>query len=155
MGLFSRNEKPAKPVKQIKKTVKNVSKKQKPVKVSKPLPKIVKAVKVEKIVPKAVKTEKVAPKPAEKRGIVNDNEIVYDQKKVAVVKNVTESVMRTYRPRIDLKKCQKTYNCFMFCPRNAILINAEGHPVINYTLCDGCLICLRECPAVAITEEKE
>lgn len=141
MSIFSKHEKKsAKNVKMVKKVSKKPVKKQ----ATKALPKVVKTVKVEKVASKL-----------EKRGIINDNEIVYDQKKVPVVKNVTEQKMRNYRPRIDLKKCQKTYNCFLFCPRGAITINAEGHPVINYTLCDGCLICLRECPAVAITEERE
>ena len=65
------------------------------------------------------------------------------------------SRLRVLKPRIDLKKCQKNYNCVVFCPYNAISINKNGYPVIDYDLCTGCLICLRECPAFAITEEHE
>jgi 2-oxoacid:acceptor oxidoreductase delta subunit (pyruvate/2-ketoisovalerate family) len=62
---------------------------------------------------------------------------------------------RAVRPRIRLNKCEKNYCCAAYCPRNAISIDSRGFPAVNYDLCDGCLICLRECPAVAITEEKE
>jgi 2-oxoacid:acceptor oxidoreductase delta subunit (pyruvate/2-ketoisovalerate family) len=138
MGIFSKHEeKKPRPVKVVKKVeIKKVSKLPKPA--QKPLQKTVQKIEQQKRV-----------------GIKNENEFIYDAKKVPVMKNVTESKTRTYRPQIDIKKCQKTYNCFLFCPRNAIMINAEGMPVINYTLCDGCLICLRECPAVAIVEERE
>ena len=64
------------------------------------------------------------------------------------------SVMRIIKPSIDLAVCEKNYNCVVFCPRNAISINQKSSPVINYDLCDGCLICLRECPTSAIIEER-
>lgn len=63
--------------------------------------------------------------------------------------------LRVLKPRIDLKKCQKNYNCIVFCPHNAISVGRGGYPVIDYNLCNGCLICLRECPAFAIVEERE
>lgn len=63
--------------------------------------------------------------------------------------------MRVLKPRINLNVCGKNYNCVVFCPRNAIAVNQKGWPVINYDLCDGCLICLRECPTSAIIDERD
>ena len=63
--------------------------------------------------------------------------------------------VRVFKPKIDLKKCEKNYNCIVSCPHNAIGRNQAGFPVIDYNLCTGCLICLRECPTSAITEEHE
>ena len=65
------------------------------------------------------------------------------------------SRLRVIKPKIDLKKCQKNYNCIVSCPHNAISVAKTGFPVIDYNLCTGCLICLRECPSFAITEEHE
>ncbi|MBI2075813.1 MAG: 4Fe-4S binding protein [Candidatus Aenigmarchaeota archaeon] len=62
--------------------------------------------------------------------------------------------VRVFRPRLELKKCKKTYGCYAACPENAIVIE-KGFPKINYDVCTGCLICLRECPCGAITEERE
>lgn len=60
----------------------------------------------------------------------------------------------TAKAAIDLRICSKNYSCVVFCPRNAIMIGDNGHPVVDHNLCDGCLICLRECPASAISELK-
>jgi 2-oxoacid:acceptor oxidoreductase delta subunit (pyruvate/2-ketoisovalerate family) len=65
------------------------------------------------------------------------------------------SRLRVLKPKIDLKKCEKNYNCIVSCPHNAITRRGDGYPVIDYNLCTGCLICLRECPTFAITEEHE
>ena len=65
------------------------------------------------------------------------------------------SRVRVVKPRIDLKKCEKSYNCVVFCPTGAIKPDAKGMPTIDYNLCNGCLICLRECPTFAISEEQE
>lgn len=64
------------------------------------------------------------------------------------------AALRVIRPKIDLRVCGKNYHCVVFCPRNAISVGQKGWPVVNYGLCDGCLICLRECPTSAITEER-
>ncbi len=66
---------------------------------------------------------------------------------------VKPEMLRISKPKIDLNRCQKNYRCFVFCPRDAIEIKPNGFPFINYDQCDGCLICLRECPATAIVEE--
>ena len=65
------------------------------------------------------------------------------------------SRLRVFKPKIDLKKCEKNYNCIVSCPHDAISSRSDGFPVIDYSLCTGCLICLRECPTFAITEEHE
>lgn len=65
------------------------------------------------------------------------------------------SALRIVKPKIELAKCQKNYRCFIYCPRDAIEIKPNGFPSIIYEKCDGCLICLRECPAMAITEQRE
>ena len=62
---------------------------------------------------------------------------------------------RLFKPNIDLKVCQKNYRCVVFCPHNAIQTKKDGYPVVNAESCTGCLICLRECPTSAITEERE
>ena len=61
---------------------------------------------------------------------------------------------RTFKPKIDLKKCNRCWLCVIFCPHNCI-DNKNNAPAIDYEICTGCLICLRECPVFAITEEKE
>ena len=63
--------------------------------------------------------------------------------------------MRVLKPKINLAACEKNYDCVVFCPRNAIAVNQKGFPAINSDLCDGCLICLRECPTSAIADERE
>ncbi|MEM7819815.1 MAG: 4Fe-4S binding protein [Candidatus Aenigmatarchaeota archaeon] len=99
--------------------------------------------------------ESVVRKTEKKEFGISESDASYDIKKLPVVENVSLTKTRKLKPKIDLKKCQKTYNCFIFCPTNAITISKTGNPEINYELCDGCLICLRECPSRAIIEEKE
>lgn len=65
------------------------------------------------------------------------------------------SSWRVFTPRIDLKKCEKNYRCFIFCPHDAIDIRKDGFPSVDAAKCTGCLICLRECPTSAISEERE
>ena len=65
------------------------------------------------------------------------------------------SAFRINKPKINLSACQKNYRCVVYCPRDAIEIKPNGFPQINYDKCDGCLVCLRECPAIAISEERE
>ncbi len=90
-------------------------------------------------------------------GVVDD-QVKYDAKKIPIVNaNLSEpsKVVRVLRPKIDLKVCRNNYNCIVFCPHDAIHRNETGRPVINYDMCTGCLICLRECPTNAISEDRE
>ena len=58
---------------------------------------------------------------------------------------------RTVRPVIDRERCKRcTWVCGTYCPDNAVAVDAEGYPVIDYDHCKGCLICLEGCPAHAI-----
>ena len=89
---------------------------------------------------------------------VEENQVKYDAKKIPVITaNLSEppKVVRTLKPKIDLKVCKNNYNCIIFCPHDAIDKNESGRPVINYDICTGCLICLRECPTNAISEERD
>lgn len=65
------------------------------------------------------------------------------------------SSWRVFLPKIDTKKCEKNYRCFIFCPHDAVDIRKDGFPSIDAAKCTGCLICLRECPTTAISEERE
>lgn len=88
----------------------------------------------------------------------DDDHVKYDAKKIPIVsENLSESpkIVRTLKPKIDLKVCTNSYNCIIFCPHDAIDKNENGRPVIDYNLCTGCLICLRECPTNAISEERD
>ena len=60
---------------------------------------------------------------------------------------------KAFRPVLDAKKCDQTCPSITFCPRQAIIV-LNSKPKIDYDLCDGCLICLRECTHGAISEEK-
>ncbi len=80
------------------------------------------------------------------------------ENKLPIIQPVQQELpsrMRVQKPKIDLKKCEKNFNCLVFCPHNAITIGKTGFPVIDYSICTGCLVCLRECPTFAITEEHE
>ena len=78
-----------------------------------------------------------------------------EEKQIAIPDNIEKSgSWRTFKPKIDLKKCNRCWLCIIFCPHNCI-DNKNESPVIDYSACTGCLICLRECPVFAITEERE
>ncbi len=90
--------------------------------------------------------------------MINESEAKYDEKKApfnAPKMQEAPSRMRAIKPKIDTKKCEKNYSCLVYCPHNAITTDKNGFPVIDYNVCTGCLICLRECPCFAITEEHE
>ena len=85
-----------------------------------------------------------------------EGEIKYDEKleqKKADVEKTSE--WRVFIPRIDLKRCDKNYRCFIVCPHDAIDIRKDGFPSIDTAKCTGCLICLRECQPQAISEERD
>ena len=87
--------------------------------------------------------------------MIGNSEIIL--KKVQPSETITDTAQEkaAVKPKIDFTACQKNYNCVVYCPKNAISVNSKGSPAINYDLCDGCLICLRECPIACIREDKE
>ncbi len=87
--------------------------------------------------------------------MINEEEVKFIIPVIQPQQQEMPARLRVLKPRIDLKKCEKNYNCLVFCPHNAISVNKTGFPAIDYSLCTGCLICLRECPTFAITEEHE
>ncbi len=87
--------------------------------------------------------------------MIPESEIKYDIKKMPTSTNAGEwgSVLRIFRPIVINQRCVKCGVCAVVCPDNCILM--KGFPAINYNVCTGCLICLRECPVGAISEERE
>ncbi|NOZ82090.1 MAG: 4Fe-4S dicluster domain-containing protein [Candidatus Micrarchaeota archaeon] len=60
---------------------------------------------------------------------------------------------RIFKPVIDLEKCIRCRQCFIFCPDSAVIW--KNHPEIDYWICKGCLVCVRVCPVKAIKSERE
>lgn len=64
---------------------------------------------------------------------------------------VRTGLWRTLRPVVDRDRCRHCWwVCSTFCPDDAIAVNAEGEPVIDYDHCKGCMICVAQCPPHAI-----
>jgi pyruvate ferredoxin oxidoreductase gamma subunit len=64
---------------------------------------------------------------------------------------VRTGLWRTMRPVIDRDRCRRcVWVCGEFCPDNAIVVDAEGFPSVDYDHCKGCLICVAQCPTHAI-----
>jgi len=59
---------------------------------------------------------------------------------------------RIFRPVVVAKSEDK--EPIWFCPHNAISAG-PNKLVIDYSKCDGCLICVRECHSGCIKEERE
>jgi pyruvate ferredoxin oxidoreductase gamma subunit len=69
---------------------------------------------------------------------------------------VRTGLWRTLRPVIDYQRCNRCWwVCSEFCPDSAIRVNAERFPEIDYDHCKGCLICVAQCPAHAISPVPE
>lgn len=69
---------------------------------------------------------------------------------------VRTGLWRTLRPVIDYQRCNRCWwVCSEFCPDSAIRVNAEHYPEIDYEHCKGCLICVAQCPAHAISAVAE
>lgn len=62
---------------------------------------------------------------------------------------------RTYRPVLDVRKCNGCTLCFVYCPEAAIALNDKDRPVIDYDYCKGCGLCITECPTHALTAVRE
>jgi len=61
---------------------------------------------------------------------------------------------RAVRPVVD-PKIPADRSCAMFCPHGAIAWTPDQKIKIDYSRCDGCLICLRECHSGAIKEVRD
>lgn len=69
---------------------------------------------------------------------------------------VRTGLWRTLRPVIDYQRCNRCWwVCSEFCPDSAIKVSAENYPEIDYEHCKGCLICVAQCPAHAISPVPE
>ncbi len=64
---------------------------------------------------------------------------------------------RVFKPVYDRETCSKCLSCWMFCPENVVTVDEEGYPVIDYTYCKGCGICVSICPkkSMRLVREKE
>ena len=52
---------------------------------------------------------------------------------------------------LERERCNRcVWVCGTFCPDNAIHVDAEGYPDIDYDHCKGCLVCVVQCPRHAI-----
>ena len=65
---------------------------------------------------------------------------------------VVHKFRRKFRPVVD-GKAEQCLEVVALCPHGAI--SSDGKLKIDYNLCDGCLICLRECHTGAIKEARE
>lgn len=69
---------------------------------------------------------------------------------------VRTGLWRTLRPVIDHGRCNRCWwICSEFCPDSAIKVDAQGYPQIDYDHCKGCLVCVAQCPAHAISAVPE
>ncbi len=50
------------------------------------------------------------------------------------------------KPEFNELNCIHCFFCWVFCPENAIMTEAEKISGINYDYCKGCGICANECP---------
>ena len=87
--------------------------------------------------------------------IVTQEEIKYDSKAapVSAIAFQNRADWRLFTPRIDAKKALDPYTGAAACPDGAIDVK-DGKMKINYDACTGCLLCLRETPFRAISDEK-
>jgi pyruvate ferredoxin oxidoreductase delta subunit len=58
---------------------------------------------------------------------------------------------RIFKPVLNEERCNKCLFCWIYCPEGCITKDLQ----INFDYCKGCGICAEECPAKAITMEKE
>ena len=53
--------------------------------------------------------------------------------------------------KYNQKKCTKSYVCVKYCPANAISIGPDKFIRIDHEKCIRCGICVRECPSRALS----
>lgn len=83
------------------------------------------------------------------------DEIKYNAKElpVSMPAFLDRSKWAAMHPVVDSKKALDAYAGTISCPDSAITLE-NGKMKINYSACTGCLICLRETPFNAVSEEK-
>jgi len=64
------------------------------------------------------------------------------------------SIVRSFRPEVDQKKCQRCGICQTFCPEGTVLL-ADTGVVFDYRFCKGCGVCANECRFKAIAMVRE
>ncbi len=63
---------------------------------------------------------------------------------------------RTFRPVLDREKCNLCEMCVIFCPDACWQLDEAGNDlVLNLEFCKGCMICVEECTAGALTTADE
>jgi len=69
---------------------------------------------------------------------------------------VPTGLWRSRRPVIDRDRCRRCWwICSTLCPDGAIQVDAEKRPIIDYQHCKGCMVCMNQCPAQAISAQPE
>ncbi len=69
---------------------------------------------------------------------------------------VPTGLWRSKRPVIDRNRCRRCWwICSTFCPDGAIQVDAEKRPIVDYQHCKGCMVCMNQCPAKAISAQLE
>ena len=55
---------------------------------------------------------------------------------------------------VDRNKCPHDHICPLIniCPEGAITQGVDGYPIIDYSLCIECGLCIRKCPMRAIKQ---
>lgn len=83
------------------------------------------------------------------------DEINYEPKALplSLPAELDKSSWRDSMPKVDAKKAKDPYSGTIMCPEAAIMVE-KGKMIIVSDACTGCLICLRETPYTAISEEK-
>lgn len=68
---------------------------------------------------------------------------------------VKTGLWRTERPVLEPGLCKRCSLCAVYCPENAIILDLEGFPRIDYEHCKGCLLCVEQCPVGAMKSMPE
>ncbi len=58
-------------------------------------------------------------------------------------------------PAVDVERCTRCAQCFMFCPDAAISRTEQGYYLPDLFYCKGCGICAHECPVKCIEMVEE